>query len=117
MKTIFITGSSSGIGMATALYFSKSGWNVAATMRSLEKSSSFGREGKNIRTYYLDVTDPSSIKTAMDAAEKDFGKIDVVVNNAGFGVEGVFEAMDDTVIQKEFDTNVFGLMRVTRAFV
>jgi NAD(P)-dependent dehydrogenase (short-subunit alcohol dehydrogenase family) len=115
-KTVLITGAGSGIGKASARYFSEKGWNVAATMRSPEKDTEV-KQYSNTKVYRLDVTDTASIQTALDEAIKDFGRIDVVVNNAGFGVDGVFEAMSDEVIRNQFDTNVFGLMRVTRAFV
>jgi NAD(P)-dependent dehydrogenase (short-subunit alcohol dehydrogenase family) len=113
MKTVVITGASSGIGRAAALEFAQAGWNVAASMRSPEKSTDFAHL-RNAKLYALDVTLPESIQQALAAVKRDFGRIDVVVNNAGFGVDGVFEAMSDEVIQKQFDTNVFGLMRVTR---
>jgi NAD(P)-dependent dehydrogenase (short-subunit alcohol dehydrogenase family) len=115
-KTVLITGTSSGIGKAAAIYFANNGWNVAATMRSPEKDSEI-KNLPNTKVYQLDVTDVKSIEEAIISADKDFGKIDAVVNNAGFGVDGVFEAMSDEVIQKQFDTNVFGLMRVTRSFI
>ena len=113
MKTALITGTSSGIGRAAALYFAQQGWNVAATMRSPEKETELNKL-PNVRVLKLDVTDAASIAAAFDAAEKAFGTVDAVVNNAGFGVDGVFEAMSDDVIRRQFDTNVFGLMRVTR---
>jgi NAD(P)-dependent dehydrogenase (short-subunit alcohol dehydrogenase family) len=115
-KTVLITGTSSGIGKAAAQYFAKQGWQVAATMRSPEKDSEV-KNFPNTKVYRLDVTDSNSIQEAIGVISKDLGKIDAVVNNAGFGVDGVFEAMTDDVIQKQFDTNVFGLMRVTRAAV
>jgi NAD(P)-dependent dehydrogenase (short-subunit alcohol dehydrogenase family) len=111
-KTVLITGSSSGIGKATALYFAQKGWNVAATMRSPEKEKDF-QAFPNVRLYKLDAT----IESALSGAARDFGRIDVLVNNAGFGVDGVFEAMTDEVIENQFNTNVFGLMRVTRAII
>jgi len=112
-KTVLITGTSSGIGKATAINFATNGWNVAATMRNPQKESSFAA-CQNIKTYALDVTNRESISSAFRDSQKDFGKIDVVVNNAGYGVDGIFEAMTDEVIEKQFNTNVFGLMRVTR---
>jgi short-subunit dehydrogenase len=115
-KTVFITGTSSGIGKLTALYFANQGWNVAATMRNPDKESELGTIAQ-IKLYRLDVTDSNSIQTALNAAIQDFGRIDVLVNNAGYGADGVFEAMSDEVIEKQFDTNVFGLMRVTRAII
>jgi short-subunit dehydrogenase len=116
MKTVVITGSSSGIGKAAAIYFSQQGWNVAATMRSPEKETELSKF-TNIKLYALDVTSTSSIEQALKNIQKDFSKIDVVVNNAGFGADGVFESMNDDFIEKQFNTNVFGLMRVTREAV
>lgn len=112
-QTILITGASSGIGKATALFFSQKGWNVAATMRDPSKENEL-KNLPDIRIYSLDVTDPESVTRAFNNIIKDFGKIDVVVNNAGYGSDGVFEAMDDEFIRKQFETNVFGLLRMTR---
>lgn len=113
MKTVLITGASSGIGKAAALEFAAQGWNVAATMRTPEKSEDL-KSVKNIHLFALDVTNNESIAKAFDEVVAKFGKLDAVVNNAGYGVDGVFEAMSDDVIQRQYDTNVFGLMRVTR---
>ncbi len=112
-KTVLITGASSGIGRATAVYFAQQGWQVAATMRDPAKENELNQL-PNVRLYALDVTDQGSIEKTLTAAKQDFGQLDVVVNNAGYGVDGVFEAMSDDVIRRQFDTNVFGLMRVTR---
>jgi NAD(P)-dependent dehydrogenase (short-subunit alcohol dehydrogenase family) len=115
-KTVLITGTSSGIGKLTAIYFAKQGWNVAATMRDTSKAKGF--EGlANLKVLALDVTDNDSIQQAIDSTIQDFGGIDVLVNNAGFGTDGVFEAMSDEVIQQQFNTNVFGLMRMTRTII
>lgn len=112
-KTILITGTSSGIGKSTVFEFAKMGWNVIATQRTPEKETDF-KELSNVKLYALDVTNLESIKHTLASVEQEFGKIDVIVNNAGFGVDGVFEAMSDDIIQNQFNTNVFGLMRVTR---
>jgi short-subunit dehydrogenase len=112
-KTVLITGTSSGIGKATVLEFAKMGWNVIATQRTPEKEKDFF-EFPNVKMYSLDVTNLESIKETISQVQKDYGKIDVVVNNAGYGVDGAFEAMSDEIIEKQFNTNVFGLMRVTR---
>ena len=112
-KTVLITGTSSGIGKATVLEFAKMGWNVIATQRTPEKEKDFF-EFPNVKMYSLDVTNLESIKQIISQAQKDYGKIDVVVNNAGYGVDGAFEAMSDEIIEKQFNTNVFGLMRATR---
>ena len=112
-KTVLITGTSSGIGKATVVEFAKMGWNVIATQRTPEKEKDFF-EFPNVKMYSLDVTNLESIKQTISQVQKDYGKIDVVVNNAGYGVDGAFEAMSDEIIEKQFNTNVFGLMRVTR---
>ncbi|MFY8167030.1 MAG: SDR family NAD(P)-dependent oxidoreductase, partial [Sediminibacterium sp.] len=112
-KTILITGTSSGIGKSTVIEFAKKGWNVIATQRNPEKETDF-KAYNNVKLYPLDVTNLNSIITTFQAVKEAFGTIDVVVNNAGYGVDGAFEAMTDEIIEKQFNTNVFGLMRVTR---
>ena len=116
-QTVFITGCSSGIGKQTAELFADRGWNVAATMRRPADAPADLKARANVRLYALDVTVPESVAAAVDASTRDFGRIDVLVNNAGFGADGVFEAMDDDLIRRQFETNVFGLMRLTRAFI
>jgi len=115
-RTLFITGSSSGIGKATVKYFSKKGWNVAATMRNPENESELTKH-ENVKLFKLDVTDNESIQKAINEAISHFGNIDVLVNNAGYGTVGAFEAASSQQIQKQFDTNVFGLMNATRAIL
>lgn len=115
-KTVLITGASSGIGRAAAIYFAGQGWQVAATMRNPDKETDLAKI-KNIKLYSLDVTDNDSILKAINSVISDYGKIDALVNNAGFGADGVFESMDDEFIYRQFNTNVFGLMRVTRAVI
>jgi short-subunit dehydrogenase len=112
-KTILITGTSSGIGKSTAIEFAKKGWNVIATQRNPEKETDF-KTFNNVKLYPLDVTNLDSITQVFKKVKEEFGTIDVVLNNAGYGVDGAFEAMSDEVIEKQFNTNVFGLMRVTR---
>lgn len=112
-KTVLITGTSSGIGKATVFEFAKNGWNVVATQRTPEKETDFVNF-PNVKLVPLDVTNLESIQQAIATAQNAFGTIDVVINNAGYGVDGIFEAMSDAIIEKQFDTNVFGLMRVTR---
>jgi NAD(P)-dependent dehydrogenase (short-subunit alcohol dehydrogenase family) len=113
-NTVFITGTSSGIGRATVQYFFQKGWNVAATMRTPEKDTQL-QHLPGVRLFRLDVLDEESIHKALQSAIEAFGGIDVVVNNAGYGAVGVFEAATKEQIQKQFDTNVFGVMNVTRA--
>lgn len=112
-KTVFITGSSTGIGKVTAEYFVQQGWNVAATMRSPEKATNFIK-ADNLKLYALDVTSIESIQKAIHLVMQDFGSIDVVVNNAGYGAVGIFEKASPAEIQKQFDTNVFGVFNVIR---
>ncbi len=112
-KTVLITGASSGIGKSTARYFAAKGWNVAATMRTPEKESELGFID-GVKLFQLDVTKPDSIHQAIGDAIEVFGSIDVVVNNAGYGGVGVFEAASPEQIQRQFNTNVFGVMNVIR---
>ncbi len=114
-KTVVITGASSGIGRATAEHFAARGWNVAATMRSPDKTEFSGAGAERIKAYRLDVTDEATITEAVAAIVADFGRIDVLVNNAGYGLIGLFEAMTPEQVRRQFDTNVIGLMNVTRA--
>ena len=116
MKSIVITGSSSGIGKATAKYFAAQGWKVAATMRTPKNETELNQL-ENISLYQLDVTDEASIASATAQILNDFDQVDVVLNNAGYGLIGAFEAASLEQIKRQFDTNVFGLMAVTRAFL
>lgn len=116
-KTIVITGASSGIGKATALYFAHRNWNVAATMRKPENAAKDLVQHSNIRLYRLDVTETASIDEALHTIIQDFGAVDAIVNNAGYGAVGVFEAATPEQIQQQFDTNVFGVMNVMRAIL
>jgi short-subunit dehydrogenase len=112
-KVILITGASSGIGMETAKLFQTKNWKVAATMRSPEKAEDL-RKIADVERLRLDVTDTASIKEAIAATIEKFGRLDAVVNNAGYGLVGAFEAATEEQIQKQFQTNVFGLMNVCR---
>jgi NAD(P)-dependent dehydrogenase (short-subunit alcohol dehydrogenase family) len=113
MKTVLITGCSSGIGAASAEYFAARGWNVAATMRNLAASTL--KEAPNLKLFTLDVRDAASIEKAVERAVETFGTIDALVNNAGYGLFGPFETASQDAIEKQFKTNVFGLFDVTRA--
>jgi len=113
-KTVLITGASSGIGRATAELFASKGWNVAATMRTPEKSA-LGSVSERIRLFTLDVTDQASVDAAVRDVLDRFGTIDVVVNNAGYGLVGPFEAQTDAQIRRQFECNLFGVLNVTRA--
>jgi len=113
-KTVFITGASSGIGLATALYFFEQGWNVIATMRHPEKRQTPLHEKGLPDLLHLDVMDGESVCATVQYALDKYGRIDVLVNNAGYAVYGAFEATTRSQMEREFDTNVFGLMEVTR---
>ena len=114
-KTVFITGASTGIGKTAAQYFAERGWNVAATMR--DPSAHAGMETDRIKTFALDVTKKETITSALEGALKAFGGIDVLVNNAGYGTFGPLEAATDEQIERQFATNVTGLMILTREFL
>ena len=111
MKTVMITGCSSGYGLETARHFHAQGWNVIATMRTPRED--ILPRSERLRVMALDVTDPQSIAAALEAR----GPIDVLVNNAGIGVVGAFEATPMSHIRKVFDTNTFGVMSMTQAVV
>ncbi len=113
-RTIFITGASSGLGKAAAKLFQSKGWNVAATMRKPENETELSQL-ENVRLYTLDVTKPEQIKIAVERAVADFGKIDVLLNNAGYGLAGVVEAISDEQMTKQFETNLLGVIRVTQS--
>jgi NAD(P)-dependent dehydrogenase (short-subunit alcohol dehydrogenase family) len=115
-KTILITGSSTGIGKETALYFASKGWNVVATMRNIEKANDL-LVHKNIKVTTLDVHNEISIKNAIEESIKHFGNIDVIFNNAGYALAGAFEGMTQEQIKAQFDTNLFGVMNVTKAIL
>lgn len=112
-KILLITGSSTGIGRETALYFAQKGWQVAATMRNPEKETEL-QKNPNIHLFQLDVTSKQSIQHAVEKIIQKFGKIDVLVNNAGFSVTGIFEGISEEDLKRQFDTNVFGLMQLTK---
>lgn len=115
-KTILITGTSSGIGKATAIHFQQKGWNVIATMRSPEKDTEL-KELENVFLEKLDVLDLESINQAIQNGIEKFGKIDALVNNAGYGAYGPLESFPRENIIKQFNTNVIGLMDVTKAII
>jgi len=113
-KTIMISGASSGIGRTTAEYFQAKGWNVVATMRAPEKETEL-TELENVLVTRLDVQDSASIEDAVTAGIARFGKIDVLLNNAGYGAYGLLEATPNEKIRWQFDVNVIGLFATTRA--
>lgn len=109
MKTVLITGCSSGYGLETARHFHAQGWNVIATMRSPRQG--ILPQSERLRLLALDVTNPGSISAAL----AESGPIDVLVNNAGIGMFGAFEATPMTVVRSLFETNTFGVMAMTQA--
>lgn len=113
-KTILITGSSSGIGKDAAKHFQAKGWNVVATMRSPEKEEELNQLD-NVLVNRLDVLDLASIQSAVQEGIDRFGKIDVLLNNAGYGAYGPLESFDRDNITRQFNVNVIGLLDVTRA--
>ncbi|WP_136067877.1 SDR family oxidoreductase [Modicisalibacter radicis] len=111
MKTVLITGCSSGFGLETARYFLDRGWSVIATMR--DPSDNLLPASDRLRVLALDVTDAKSIRHVLEAA----GPIDVLVNNAGFGVGMPFELIAPQLARQLFETNTIGTMAVTQAFL
>lgn len=111
MKNILITGCSSGYGLATARHFHAMGWNVIATMR--QPRPELLPRSERMRIIALDVTQPASVASAIAAA----GPIDALVNNAGIGVVGAFEATPLPVIREVFETNTFGVMAMMQAVI
>lgn len=111
MKTVLITGCSSGYGLETARHFYTQGWNVIATMRTPREGAL--PRSERIRVLPLDVTSQESIAAALEKS----GPIDVLVNNAGIGVVGAFEATPMVHVRKVFETNTFGVMAMTQAVI
>ena len=118
---ILITGCSSGFGLLTAARLAAEGHHVHATVRDLDKKDPLDVEARhrgaeqNLHVHMMDVTDPVSIKrTVLDIVNLD-GFIDVLINNAGFGMGGFFEDLSDEDWRKQYDTNFFGVLHVTRA--
>ena len=113
-KIALITGCSTGIGRATAIHFAEEGWQVVATMRTSANAGALA-EVPGVFVHELDVTDQTSVKAAIDATLALYGRIDALINNAGFGLFGPFELANDALIERQFATNVFGVFNVTRA--
>jgi NAD(P)-dependent dehydrogenase (short-subunit alcohol dehydrogenase family) len=115
-NVVLVTGSSSGIGLETVKLFQSKNWKVAATMRKPEDHAELQRIA-DVETFPLDVTDADSIKAAIAGAIEMFGRIDAVVNNAGYGLLGPFESATQEQIERQFHTNVFGLFNVCREII
>jgi NAD(P)-dependent dehydrogenase (short-subunit alcohol dehydrogenase family) len=118
-KVAVVTGSSSGIGYETSLTLARNGFLTYATMRNLNKSENIKliatKENLPIRINQLDVTDDVSVKNAVQAILSETGRIDLLVNNAGYGLTGAFEDLAMDEIKAQYETNVFGLIRTTQA--
>lgn len=113
-KTIFITGASAGLGKATVRLFQNNGWKVIATMRNPEKETELaGLE--NVTLLPLDVTNSDQIQSTVKAAISQ--GVDVVFNNAGYGLVGPLEALTDEQMVRQINTNLLGVIRVTQAFI
>jgi NAD(P)-dependent dehydrogenase (short-subunit alcohol dehydrogenase family) len=115
-KTVFVTGASSGFGKAIAQGFLDRGWNVIASMRKPDPSLFQGAAGR-LSVLPVDVTDPRSIGSALEEGIRTFGRIDVVVNNAGIGLLSAFEVTPEHILREVFETNTFGVMNVCRAVI
>lgn len=113
-RTIFITGASSGLGKAAAKLFQSKGWNVIATMRHPEKETEPNRLS-NITLLQLDVSDAKQINDTVNTAIAT-QSVDVVLNNAGYGLIGVLESLSDEQITRQLNTNLLGAIRITKAF-
>ena len=111
-KAVLITGCSSGIGRATALRLVRSGWTVYASARRLESIAELQSAG--CRTLALDVTDEESMRTALDTVEQAEGAVGVLINNAGYSQSGAIETVPMEAVHRQFETNVFGLVRLTQ---
>jgi NAD(P)-dependent dehydrogenase (short-subunit alcohol dehydrogenase family) len=113
-QTVLITGTSSGLGRATAELFQAKGWNVVATMREPGAETELTRLDNTLVTR-LDVEDAGSITSAVRAGLDRFGRLDALVNNAGYGAYGPLEATPMAKIRRQFEVNVFGLLATTQA--
>jgi NAD(P)-dependent dehydrogenase (short-subunit alcohol dehydrogenase family) len=109
-KAVLVTGCSTGIGRATAEHLAQRGWTVYATARRPETISGL----RGCKTLALDVCDEASMRAAVDTVERAEGAIGVLVNNAGYGQEGAFEETPMAEVRRQFETNVFGLIRLTQ---
>lgn len=115
-KVAVVTGSSTGIGLETCLALAQNGFLTCATIRNLQKSDEIEsiaqKENIPIKVFEMNVDDDKSINTAITRIENEYGRIDVLVNNAGYGLFGALEAFTMDEIKKQFESNVFGVIRV-----
>ena len=115
MNTIFITGSSSGIGKATAKLFAQKGWTVIATMRKPEKETELTKY-ENIKLFQLDITNKEQVEKTISEVLSQY-EVDVLFNNVGSGMKARFEDVEEDVMWQSIDTNLMGMIRVTQKFI
>ncbi|WP_458745370.1 SDR family oxidoreductase [Candidatus Nitrosocosmicus sp. T] len=117
-KVAVVTGSSTGIGLETSLALARNGYLTCATMRDLQKSNKIEsvaqKENIPIKVFEMNVDNDNSVKTAITKIINEYGRIDILINNAGYGLFGAMEDFTMDEIKKQFETNVFGVMRVIR---
>lgn len=113
VDTVLISGCSSGIGRETAITFAKDGWTVYATDPEPDELADLAAQGCN--TLELDVTDGESVNTAVDRVLDDAGRVDCLINNAGYGQLGPLEDVSADQLKEQFEVNTFGAHRLTRA--
>lgn len=116
-KTVFITGTNSGFGKAMVELFAARGWKVAATVRRKSENPDLFKELENVRVYELEIANYAQVIEVANAVIADFKKIDVVVNNAAYCLMGPTETTTMEQIERQFKTNVFGFMAVSKAFI
>ncbi|OGX30147.1 MAG: hypothetical protein A2705_00355 [Omnitrophica WOR_2 bacterium RIFCSPHIGHO2_01_FULL_52_10] len=120
-QVVLLTGCSSGFGLLTAARLAAQGYTVVATMRDLRKegnlTSEVNRRGGAVEVLQMDVTDKQSVTRAVERIKMGHGRIDVLVNNAGYGIGGFFEDLTDEEIRAQMETNFFGVQNVTRAVI
>jgi len=118
-KVALVTGSSRGIGFVTSITLARNGFLTYASMRNLDKEKEIrlvvDKEKIPLKTIQLDVTDSNSVDNAIKSIMDQSGRIDVLVNNAGYGLVGAFEELSMEEIKQQYETNLFGVMRVTQA--
>jgi NAD(P)-dependent dehydrogenase (short-subunit alcohol dehydrogenase family) len=120
MRTVLITGTSSGIGLATSVELAKRGWSVVATMRDLTKRVELDRQlrsadvSNRVRVEQLDVADSQSIDALVVGLDLPNRPLDAIVHNAGIGAGGAFEDLDDALFRRVMETNFFGVLALTR---
>ena len=118
MSVVLITGCSSGFGMLSAARLAAAGHTVYASMRNLQKRETLleevKRRGGELKLLKLDVTDNATIDDAMNKIESEKGRLDILINNAGYGLGGFFEDVSEREFRDQMETNFFGVLEVTR---